>query len=285
MRISVGVSVVCLAGILTGCGLLGAGENACPDTVSDPEGGVTDGIDLAVPEWLPPGFPVPEGTSIRHINDGTPTGSLVMAGFIPGGDGASVVGRMRDALGESGYEVLLAADGFHPVANAALAALDPESGVVVWLDTAAQQAPVRADDKCPWQEGLLVGIQFEQTSVAAARERFAGSSLTFGSARAFVGDEEFTAEGECLVLDGVYTFSAITGAGIGLQFDTTYQPSPGGAGVNVEGEVVWNLDLDRSGAVPEFGVSAYGFSMEGMFIDGLGDQGIVDGHIEVTCPW
>lgn len=285
VRISVGVTVICLGGILTGCGLLGAGENACPETVSDPEGGVTDGIDLALPEWLAPGFPVPEGTSIRHINNGTPAGRRVITGFIPGGDGAPVVERMSSDLRESGYELLLAADGFHPIANAALAALDPGTGVVVWFDTAAQQAPVRVDDECPWQDGLLVGIQFEQTTAAEARERFAGSSLTFGSARAVVGEKEFTAEGECLVLDGAYTFSAVTGAGIGLQFDTTYRPPPGWASVDVEGEVSWNLDLDRSGVNPEFGVSASGFSIKGMFIDGLGDQGIVEGHIEATCPW
>ena len=102
---------------------LASDQNTCPDTVVDPEGGITDGTDLALPGWLPTGFPIPEGTSIRHINDGTPSGTRVLTGFIPGGDGGSVVARIGDDLNIAGYEILLAAEDFLPVANAALAAL------------------------------------------------------------------------------------------------------------------------------------------------------------------
>lgn len=285
MRVSVFVAAICLSGVLTGCGPFAPDETACPDTVSDPEGGIIDGIDLALPEWLPGGFPVPEGTSIRHISDDGPSGRRVITGFIPGGDGAAVVAAMGGDLRTAGYELLLAADGFLPVANVALAALDAEAGVIVWFDTAAEQLPVRVGDECPWQAGLLVEMQFEETSAVEARERFGGSSLTFGSARAAVGGREFAADGECLVLDGTYTFAAITGDQIGLQFDTATQPASGWASVDVEGEVVFSLDADLSGVAPEFLVSPSGFSVDGMFVDGLGDRGIVRGHVDVTCPW
>lgn len=284
MRLSVGVAVACLSGILAGCGLLASTQSPCPDTVTDPEGGVTDGIDLAPPGWLPPGFPIPEGTSIRHINDGTPTGIRVITGFIPGGDAATVIAAMRNELDAAGYDLLLAADRFVPVGNAALAALEPESGFVVWFDTAQQQLVVRVDDECPWQEGLQVGLRFEETTVVEARERFDGSSLTSGSADATVGGQGFAAEGECLVLDGAYGFTAITGDTIGLQFDTNYQPASGWASVDADG-AVFNLDLDRSGVAPEFNVSTSGFSVNGMFIDGLGGKGVIEGQIQVTCPW
>jgi len=285
VRLLVLVAVICLSGVLTGCGLFASDETACPDTVSDPEGGVVDGIDLALPGWLPAGVPVPEGTSLRHINDGASSRGRAMTGFIPGGDGAAVVAAMGGDLHTAGYELLLAADGFLPVANAALVALDAEAGVIVWFDTAAERLPVRVGDACPWQDGLLVGMQFEQTSAVEARARFDGSSLTFGSARAAVGGREFAADGECLVLDGTYTFAAITGDQIGLQFDTATQPASGWASVDVEGEVVFSLDNHLSGVTPGFLVSPSGFSVDGMFVDGLGDQGIVGGRVDVTCPW
>ncbi|MCJ7725834.1 MAG: hypothetical protein MUP76_05535, partial [Acidimicrobiia bacterium] len=98
MRPFVAIPILALAIAASGCGLLPSQQDACPDTVADPEGGTTDGIDLALPGWLPDGFPVPAGISVRHINDGTPSGTRLITGFVPAGESVAVIAAMTDAL-------------------------------------------------------------------------------------------------------------------------------------------------------------------------------------------
>lgn len=273
MRVVAVAAVMCLVGALAACGPLRGGDSACPEPVIDVEGGVADGIDLEPPDWLPDGFPLPKGFSIRHIGDA----NRVVTGFVSAGDVGAIVTGMTAVL--SDWETLLAPDGFLPIANPALIALDPESGVVVWFDATTSEAQVPAGGDCPWVLGVLAGFRFEEWGPDEARQHFAGSSLTFGSAQAVVGGQELVALGECLSLDGRFTFFATSGAGIGIDFD----PRGGSANVDVEGEAVFNLDIDGSPA--EFEVSQTGFSVAGTFIDGLGDLGRVEGRIEAACPW
>ncbi|MEX1208362.1 MAG: hypothetical protein WEE36_07120 [Acidimicrobiia bacterium] len=75
-------TLVLLTVLVAGCGSVADDpDEPCPETFS--EGGVTDGIDLPAPDWLPAAFPLPAGLSIRHINDATDSGTRVVTGFVP----------------------------------------------------------------------------------------------------------------------------------------------------------------------------------------------------------
>lgn len=251
-------------------------DTACAEAVIDVEAGMADGVELPTPAWLPDGFPLPDGLTIRHLNDRpTSDGGRVLTGFVPAADPAAIAAEITSGLSE--WEILFAAAGFVPVANPLLAALDPVSWTVVWVDVGVSTALVRMGDACPFEEGVIVGLVFEVWDPDEARAWFEGSSLTLGTAHAAIGGQEFEAAGECLVLDTLRSFSTTSGAGIGLQYDAPV----GFASVDVEGETVLNLDIDRT--VPVWEVSATGFSVEGTFIDGLGDLGLVEGRIEVMC--
>ena len=284
VRPYVRIPLLAAALLLAGCGLLPSTGDACPETVIDRDGGTTDGMDLALPDWLPPDFPIPAGTSIRHVNDGTPAGTRLITGFIPGGDAAETIAFVRSALASAGYQTLLEAAGFVPIGNPVLAALDPDPGLIVWLDIAVQQAAVRSGDECPLEDGLLIGLRFEPTDAGEARARFTGSSLTRGTATAAIGGDEFAAAGECLVLDGAYTFTATSGEQVGLQFDTATNPPLGWASADSENAAAFNLATDHA-TPPEFAVTGSGFSATGMFIDGFGDTGIVAGRVDTVCSW
>lgn len=282
MRSTVILVIVLAAGVLTSCSVLGLDSNACPETVED--GGLVEGIDLPAPEWLPTGFPLPAGVSLRHLNHLYLGDADIVTGFIPDGDVEAIVAFMRTALAEAGYEKLLAAEGFVPVANDAFVTLSGGTTArLVSVGAVEQDAPVRvSEDECPRRPGVLLTLRLESVDAEAARARYENSSLTHGTAGAVIAGVDYVAKGECFIHDDTYTFSTTAdGDLIGLQFDQSGARAVGHANVDVEGEAVFNLDAETS--APTFLVTTSGFSVAGTFIDGLGDAGRVDGTVDVTC--
>jgi hypothetical protein len=274
-------AVALLTLVLHGCaGFLG-NDSECPETFS--EGGVTDGIDLPAPDWLPTGFPLPEGLSIRHINDPPDSGTRVITGFAPGGDLPAIVTALRADVQDDGYEMLLVPDGFLPRGHVVFAALAVDLGLVVEADATPEELPVPdTDGECPPAAGILVGMRFTEMDPAAARALYAGSSLTLGTATATIGGQDFAATGECLIFDGAHSFGSPDDD---VAIDLRVGPEAFGfASVDVVSEAVFALDVAPvSGVEPTFGVTADGFFAEGMFIDAFGDLGIVAGRVDATC--
>jgi hypothetical protein len=260
-------------------------DEICPETVA--EDGLVDGIDLDAPDWLPNDLPVPEGWSIRHANNQTDAFSTtrVLTGFLPDGDAATIVDSLRAGFEEAGYEMLLAADGFVPIGNVAFVALGDDPGLVVMVDATTAELPAKADDDiCPWVDGILVGMRFDDVDPAAARASYAGSFLTVGTANATIAGQDFSGTGECFVHDGEFRFNATDGAGIALQVSEFEGEVLGFGSVDVEDEAVFPLDVTPvSGVDPVFGITDDGFFVEGMFVDAFGDLGIVAGRIEANC--
>ena len=266
-----------------GCGLLPSSTSDCPDTVE--EGGLVDGIDLGAPDWLPVGLPLPDGLSLRHLNHGYLGEQDILTGFIPAGDPEAVLNGLRRDLVDAGYEELLVAKGFVPVANEAVVVLNEGLGILVTIGVADQEAPVRtSDDECPWVPGALVSLRIEQADADAARALYSRSSLTQGVARATMGSRDFAGQGECLVHGGTSTFSSTSGDLIVLSFEVSDSGTVGSAAVTVEGEAVFNLDAaELSQIQPMFQTSESGFAVEGVFVDGLGSSGLVEGSVVVDC--
>jgi len=278
MRHPIGLIIVAL--VLAGCGLFegAANDSECPETIA--EGGVVDGIDLAAPEWLPAGLPLPEGMSIRHINETTDSGLRILTGFVADADPAAIATALGADFAGAGYEMLLVAEGFVSVSgNVAFVALIDD--VIVLVDVTHEELPVRVDgNECPPTEGTLVGMRFDQAPAAEARALYAESSLTLGTATAAIGDQVYMAEGECFIHDQAYVFGAPGPTGIGLHFSAGL----GYASVDVADVAAFGLDVTPvSGVEPEFGVTPGGFFVEGMFIDALGDLPLQPGRVEVTC--
>lgn len=272
-------TLVVLTVLVAGCGFL-AGD-PCPETFS--ADGVTDGLDLPAPDWLPTEFPLPDGLSIRHLNDATDSGTRVMTGFVPGGDLAAIVTALRNDVESDGYEMLLVADGFIPRGHIVFAALAVDLGLVVEADATPEELPVPdTDGACPPAAGILVGMRFTEMDPAAARALYAGSSLTLGTATATIGGQDFAATGECLIFDGAHSFGSPDDD---IAIDLRVGPEAFGfASVDVVFEAVFALDVAPvSGVEPTFGVTADGFFAEGMFIDAFGDLGIVEGRVDANC--
>jgi hypothetical protein len=278
--------VAVLVVVVAGCGgqvdsTSGATNDPCPETIAD--GGIVDGIDLAAPDWLPDGFPIPENLSIRHINHDSESGSRLITGFVPDGDQAVILTAFRDDLGGDGFEMLLTADGFIPVFNVAFVALSEELGLLVTVDVTGEELPVKANGDCQWREGILVGMRFEEADPDAARELYAGSLLTQGTASARVGDQDFAAEGECFVHDDTHSFIATSGARISLLVGPA-DSGFGFASADVPDGAGFALDVvPISGVDPVFGASPSGFFVDGMFIDANGDRAPMAGRVEATC--
>jgi hypothetical protein len=269
---------------LSGCaGSVRGDDSECPEALA--EGGATDGIDLTAPDWLPGGFPLPDDLSIRHLNDQTESGLQVLTGFVPGGDQAAIVSALRRELEVDGFEMLLAAEGFVPVSNVAFVALSEELGFSVMVDVTGEELPVRGDDgECPWTEGVLVGFRFEQADAIEARARYDDSSLTRGSARATIGDQDFAAEGECFVHEGAYRFAATAGDGIALDLWTSETGFDGIAQVLDSAEADFTLGIvDVPAPEPTFRVLPDGWFAEGTFFDAVGDLDPQEGRIDVVC--
>lgn len=270
---------------VSGCGLLDQiasdDETECPETLE--EDGIVDGFDLGPPPWLPAGFPLPDGLSLRHINTNQVGTLNVFTGFIPDGDATAVIGDLERDLVGVGYEVIFSVDGFIPMGWEALAVADDDG--VVAVDVTDEELPVRNDDgECPWQAGLLVGFKFDGPEL---RQYYDSASLTHGSARAVIAGREFVGDGECFVRPGAqHTFNAfdpISGAGISL--DLGLSNGQAAAFASVEGaDVVFALDVTPvSGVEAVFSLTDAGFSVEGMFVDAMGDLGVVPGIIEASC--
>lgn len=262
----------------------GSTVNGCPDAVED--GGLVEGMDLDAPDWLPVGFPLPGDLSLRHLNGNYLGEQNILTGFVPGGDNEEVLTALGGDLIDAGYEQLLAAEGFVPVAFEALIVMNERREILATVGVVQQEAPVRvSEEECPWMPGVLLSIRFEPTDVDKSRLLYSGSSLTEGAAQATVGSREFASLGECLVQGATYTYSSTSGDLIGLQIDESASGPVGFASVNaIAGDGVFNLDLaERSDTEPSFRVLESGFSVEGMFIDGLGDEGLVAGRVVVNC--
>jgi hypothetical protein len=256
----------------------------CPETYE--EEGQVDGIDLTPPDWLPAGFPLPRGMSIHFIQDQVAEGDpiRVLTGFIPDGDAAVVVAEFDRNLRAAGYEILFAADEVIPEDTEAVVALSASLEILVLLDVTETELPVRVSDgTCPWRPGLLVGIKVRPVDPDQARRQYSGTSLTRGKARAVIGGREFLAKGECLVQGHTHTFTSTSGAGIVLALNESGRGTFVQASVNTV-DVVFNLDHGTWGTDPTFTVSASGFSVEGVFINGGGGKRLVEGRVEVTCP-
>lgn len=104
-----------------------------------------DGINLPPPEWLPTEFPLPNGISIRHINNQLAggEGGRFLTGFIPGGDPGVVVAGFGKNLRAAGYEILFAAEGEVPEFTEAVVALHEGLKNVVGIDVSKTDLPVR----------------------------------------------------------------------------------------------------------------------------------------------
>ncbi len=269
--------------VAQGCGFL-AGSSECPETVA--EGGGTDGIDLAVPDWLPEGFPLPEEMSLRHLNHRYVGEVDILTGFVPGAAADAVIAEFGRGLGDAGYDIVLAADGFVPIANEAVVAVNDDLGLLVSAGVAYTQAPVRnSEGDCSRLDGLLVQMRIEQVDAGDARARYAGSLLSLGTAHSVIGAHEFVGRGECLVHAGTYAFSSTGGdASVTLHFGVTDAGTVGSASVGNDFDAVFTLDVTPvSGITPRFDATEAGFSGEGAFIDAVGEEGFLPGRIEVTC--
>jgi hypothetical protein len=208
----------------------------------------------------------------------------VLTGFIPDGDPAVVVAEFGENLRAAGYEILFAAEEVIPEDTEAVVALSAGLEILVLLDVTETELPVRiSDGTCPWRPGLLVGIQVRPVDPDQARRQYSGTSLTRGKARAVIGGREFLAEGECLVQGHTHTFTSTSGAGIVLALNESGRGTFVHASVNTV-DVVFNLDHGTWGTDPTFTVSASGFSVEGVFVNGGGGKRLVEGRVEVTCP-
>ena len=283
MRIAVLPLSLLLAASLTGCGTLRADHDACPETYED--SGLVDGIDLAVPDWLPEGFPLPEGISIRHISRAHLSPAGWLTGFVPNGDPETLAAGLASDLSDGGYEILFSAVGFVSPAHDALVALRVDPPLLTTIDLAPDTAPVRVEgERCRLAPGVLVSVRIEGTDPDQARDLYAGTSLTRGSAQALIGGREYSASGTCYTHAGQRTFGATTGAHIGLQVTLFESGATGHASVDVEDEAVFAIDLTPvPGVEPRFEVSNEGFAAEGMFIDAFGDLGVVPGRVEARC--
>ena len=229
---------------------------------------------------------MPGDISLRHLNGDYLGEQDILTGFVPGGDTAVVLPALGADLADAGYEQLLTAEGFVPVANEALVVLNESLEIVVSVGVVEQEAPVRVGDgECALMPGVLVSIRFEPTDVAETRLLYFGSSLTRGVAQAQVGGRGFSGWGECVMYGDSYTFGSTSGDVIGLQFEESASGPVGFASVNaVAGDAVFNLDVgERSDTEPTFLVLESGFSVQGMFIDGIGDNGLVAGEVVVDC--
>jgi len=277
------LAAIVVAGTLAGCAVVAAHDDACPETHED--SGLVDGIDLAAPEWLPPGFPVPAGTSIRHISRAPLSPAGWLTGFIPGGDPEALASYLVSGLAESGYEILFSAVGFLSPAHDAVVALRLDPPILATINLAPETAPVRVDgNRCREAPGVLISVRIEGTDPDQARDLYAGTSLTPGSARASIGGREYLADGTCYIHAGQRTFLSTSGAGIALQLGPSGASTFGYTSVDVTDEAGFSLDITPvSGVEPTFGVSPDGFSVEGMFVDMFGDDGLVPGRVEVTC--
>jgi hypothetical protein len=285
MRTAVLPLSLLLAASLTGCGTLRADHDACPETYED--SGLVDGIDLAVPDWLPEGFPLPEGISIRHISRAHLSPAGWLTGFVPNGDPETLAAGLASDLSDGGYEILFSAVGFVSPAHDALVALRVDPPLLTTIDLAPDTAPVRVEgERCRLAPGVLVSVRIEGTDPGQARDLYAGTSLTPGSARASIGGREYLADGTCYTHAGQRTFGATSGAFIHLQVEVS--PSDaivfGFASVDVVDEATFALDLTPvSGVEPVFEVPDRGFAAGGMFIDAFGDLGLVPGRVEASC--
>lgn len=288
MQRSVGLIALVALAAVTGCGRLaaplGRDSDACPETIAD--AGVTDGIDLPVPSWVPAGFPLPDDLSLQHINDALPDGGRLLTGFVPGGDPSPVVATMRRELSARGHETLLAAEGFVPQGSDALVSLDGPGGTLVALGVAVSEAPVHQDDgACPIAPGVQVSLRFEPVDAAEARRLYAGSSLTQGDAVAEMGGDPFRSTGECLRHAGQHTFTPTGGDQVALQFERTEARTTGTASAGSEStNAIYVLaEVTPVQTPPRFSTSAEGFSVQGRFLDAVGNRGLVDGSVTVRC--
>lgn len=280
------VAIVVLTLAAAGCQLGNIADphgEECSETFG--EDGLVSGIDLDAPDWLPAGLPLPEGWSIRHANSQTDaySSTRLLTGFLAHGDAAVIVDTLRARFEEAGYEILLEADGFVPV-HVAFVALVDKPGVVVMVDVTGTELPVHTDDDtCPWVDGILISMRFDDVDPTTARASYAGSYLTTGTASANVAGQDFTGVGECFVHDGSFTFSGTHSPFIELRFHEFDGRFIGFAGVYAGDEIDFILDHPVSGVDPVFGITDDGFFVEGGFLDAVENLGIVEGRIEASC--
>lgn len=180
-------------------------------------GGDCAGINLPSPDWLPTGFPLPSGISIRDINNQNAGGTRFPSGFIPGGDPGVVVAGFGKNLCTAGYEILFAAEGEIPEFTEAVVAVNESLKIVVGVDVSKTELPVRVSDGgCPWRPGLLVGMKFNKAADAAAARALYPPRYN-GEARATPGGKEFLAKGQCSIQEGAHIFESTSRADIRLQ--------------------------------------------------------------------
>ncbi len=283
-----GAGALLLALLLAGCGGgSGGGDEdafACPAMESGD--GIINGLDLPLPSWLPAGVTLPEGFSIRHIDEAGEVATV--AGVAVGGDAAGVVATVHDGLVEGGYEILLHPD-FIPRSSDAVVALHPGLGWLVKLsvtpDHLAEVAIGGGD--CTYRDAVQAQrVMSPVADPAAERALWAGSSVSRGTGVAEVSGHRFESAGECFVHDGTWRFTPDPDVTwVDLSVTPATDTAVGNAMVHDGTEdLMYVLTPDTPpGAVPDITVSDSGFSTSADLTDVIGEEGFVPGTIPVTC--
>lgn len=279
---------VCAAAILIAMSLASCGGDGLPDVLGDrdcfedsEDSGMTDGMDLSEPEWLPPEFPLPDDMQIRLI-DAQMEEHRLMTGFVPDGEALEVITQFADDLDAAGWEIFVAPEAPLPESEEALVAFNEELQTVVGIDASMTELPVEVSEgDCSWVPGLLVGMLFDNVTAQEAEAMY--PPVLRGEAHAVIGGTEFSAEGECLTQEGGSYFSALPG-GDDIRLDVDQANGYVFASVNTMDGQIFNLDIDRiSGVEPTSHVSTSGFSVEGMFVNGGEGERFLEGRVEAIC--
>ncbi len=284
-----GAAALVAAIFLAGC----SGNSAAEDLVDCPpmssQDGISSGLDLPVPSWLPGDAPLPEGLSIRHIDAAGEVDTLT--GVVAGGDADQIAAGLHDGLAGAGWEIL-SYPGFVPHSADAVVALHAELGWLVKVSVAPGQfaeMPVAGGD-CVYEEAVQVQMLFTAADPAEERERYAGSSVSEGSAVAEVAGHRFESDGECVVHDGTWRFTPEADV---TWVDLSITPEGEGQAEVVAGNAMVHDGVDDlmyvltsdvpPGADPEITITDSGFSVQAELNDVIGEAGFVPGTIAVTC--
>lgn len=237
-------------------------------SMGDENNGAVMGEDLAPPDWLPPGFPLPDDYAIGRINwDGD-------VRTISGVWDRDLPGARSDLLSwfvSEGYEVLE-----DDTANGSLemvAATD--AGAVVDVKTFAGQ------------------LEFTFSNRDVSSERFRASPLIEGpgSATVSVAGENFTVEGECRVQVPTYSFSYFSkeGSRVTVEFDlSAFDPPSGSAFVAREDHdglaagVVARVPSE-SDVPTEYSHTDTGATISGLFVPQMGEGESFEGSVSIDC--
>jgi hypothetical protein len=244
-------------------------------SVQGEAGGMAMGTDLPRPEWLPAGFPLPEGsiTATAIEADESSAGLWI---DVPG-TLAQVRADQVAALEAWGARLLTPRDEIDDASSLVFATPDDRT-----LRTGYGELGDR----------VAVTIEFTSEDVAVAEDAVAGPSESAGTATVVIDAAVFTAEGTCRFGPTYATFEAATGdtISISLQNDGTGRigSSVSVTEISEDTMMLWLLtDLPDTDAT--FSPADGSIAVRGVFADlmGLdaegGSSNNVPGSADVTC--